>query len=1285
MDCKRTIVANVILSTLVGGSAWADSTHHISDGEHIWDSGLTINGASGDGIRGDGHFHAEISVNGDIDSSANHSGIFISGNASVSFTSTDPTKSFTVTGNRWEGILSESNAMLNIDGMTVKSNNNGSKDNGDGNGLRANSGGKVNITNTAHAEFNKNKEKGIFAYSKNSDEISSISISGREGGGSTLHVNGNGEVGIQSEDNALINISNMSMEVNENVQAGIRVQSQGQVAISGSSGQQLTVTGNGLEDDSSGSGILVKDYSLLNVEGMNIVASKNGPYGIRATDGGVINITGKESNTLTVSENNSADKNRGDGLSADSVGKTGHRSEINIQGMDIHVKDQAYQGIAARNGGLVQIIGSDEANQLDVYNTRMKDIQGDGNDAGKGIHARDSDSETGKQSIIAIKDMNIISNSNEREGVVAAMSGIISIESTSGNNTLVANENKQFHSATLEQWAYGSGLLAHGTSDGSPDEQAAIIIKNMHVEANNNGLYGLYARDGGIISITGDGSQKLTLTGNKSTESASWAAGIAVDGLHENGTSKDPATIFIKDMDVTVSDNGRYGIDVANGGQMAVSSTTGNTLTISGNQTGSAEKKEGIGIHVAGVFDTTQSRLDIFDMDVLIDGSPDAGIKVSDGALVNIVSSKGNHTLKANSNDNHGTQYNEGAGLFAFDSNGDENSAAMLNIAGMNVEANNNGSYGVLSEGGQIHIQGNGSHTLNVDGNGRYGVLAKDGGSIEIAGMKVSGNSLDHTLVGIEREGHISFTHSILTTDNDNLFYAWSDSDTQTSRITLEESVAIGNGSKLAWFDAHNGVLTATHSWLENAIGTSAQAGVTSTVALKNSTWLMRDSSNITHLSMDNALTDMRNKEGYNTLTVNSLTSDNSTYLLNTYFDSPGLTTDKIIVDGGASKGENNVLKVYSTGYATDTREINGYGIQVVNLDNATDKSVDFSLYGGVVDSGAWNYHLYRAVDDNYYLQTDYTPTTTAKVITNIPAVQLSIIKSGLNEFRHRITELREQDIFQPNEVWVRSWGKHLKIDDTIDSKMNLYGIELGYDKEIYENEENKYYAGIMVGYMYADNIKHHNAGYPDGSASANTPGVGLYGVWDNSDGWYSYGTLRYFWSKMKAQNYTSAGEKITFNPDRNYFAATVELGKQFEEIIDEKSKWIFEPKAELGYAYSASKSFKTNMNADVRYGKSDSFTTRAALLLGYNSEAESGSIYEPFVEVGVNQEWLGKTDVTYAGGRFKSDQQGAGFDLSVGLRARTNENWSFIGNLGYEKGEVTQGFGAQLGVRYSW
>jgi hypothetical protein len=274
--------------------------------------------------------------------------------------------------------------------------------------------------------------------------------------------------------------------------------------------------------------------------------------------------------------------------------------------MDVSIRDHAYQGIAALAGGIVNIVSESGKDILDVYNSRMADIQGQ--DAGKGIHAKEANGASGNHAVIAIKDMTIVSNDNELEGLVAADSGVIYVESTTGEHTLTANQNRQYAAQTPHDWSYGAGLLAHGVSANSPDQQASVIIKNMNVEARDNGLYGLYARDGGVISITGDGSQTLDIIGNKSTVSHTWDAGIAIEGLIAGATSPAPAAIEIKDMEVTIKDNGRYGIDVASGGQMVISSTTGNRLTVSGNQTGDSQKNAGIGIHVAGVFDGTRSR-----------------------------------------------------------------------------------------------------------------------------------------------------------------------------------------------------------------------------------------------------------------------------------------------------------------------------------------------------------------------------------------------------------------------------------------------------------------------------------------------------------------------------------------------------------------------------------------------------------------------------------------------------------------------------------------------------
>lgn len=1319
---KVTTIA--LLTAAICNSAWAQ-THTVQNGSTTWVGDKTFSGNAGwpgAGIMGNVGNDGTIYTNGNIESTNNERGVFVLDYGSkVTFQNSDSSKTFKVDNNLHAGIAVENSSSLTINNMNVSASNNSNAT-----GARISSGSKLNINDATTIAFNHNSASGLSA----SDTLSTINITGKNDNSSFLYVNNNNAgngwgAGIWSENGGLINIKDTNIMVNGNGLAGMMLWNGGAMQITGNGNHTLQVTNNGLGHDG---GIVVKSSALdisgmnvqidnngtfgmqvaegsmatftgsggiqnvltangnafaglasmnlasyLNIIGMNIQANNNGTYGLRATDGGVINITGVNNNTLEVVGSSGTESN---GIVAYS-GASGSQSHINIVDMDILIEDQFYQGIAARDGGLVTITSNTGTNLLEVYNTRWTT----GSDAGKGIHAKEIDNLSGSASTIVIKDMDVIANNNELEGLVAANGGQIYIESNSSNNTLTANDNRDYSISDTSNWTYGAGLLAHGVSSIDTSQYAAIIIENMNVETSNNGLYGIYVRDGATINIAGDGSQTLDVIGNKSTVNDE-GTGIGVAGVDTASGSAVAASMIIENMEITVKDNGKYGIDITEGAQMLIRSTQGNTLTVSNNHT---TNNEGIGINVYSVSNGVRSRLDIEDMDVFIDNSADAGIKVNDGGLLNITSSTSTNVLTVNNNNNNGAQYNEGSGIWAFGANASDLST--INLIGLNIEAKNNGSYGVISEGGSINIAGDGTHTLNLDGNARYGLLAKDGGSVDVSGMVVSGDSLSHSFIAIEREGLIQFTDSAITTDTDTLFYTWSDSNTQTSKFILDNSSAIGNGTKLAYFGSHNGILEATDSYLENAIVTDSGAGVSSTVSLNTSTWLMKDTSNITDLTVSDSIVDMRKTSGYTTLTLDKLTSSDSIYHLNTYFDFAGLTTDKIIVNGDDATGTDNVLVVHSAGYENGTSAISGYGIQVVNLDYATSKSIDFSLLGGVVDSGAYEYWLYRAADDNYYLQTDYRASTTTNTIINAPAIHLSIVKTGLNEFRKRITELREYDTFHPEEVWVRMYGKHLKVSDTIDSKMNLYGVEVGYDNEVNENEDedNKYYVGVMAGYMYADNIVHHNAGRPNGTATANTPSVGIYGVWDNSDGWYSYATLRHFWSHMKAENYTSAGELITYKPNRNYVAATFELGKQFEYIVDEDRKWIFEPKGELRYAYAKSSSFETSKMDKIHYGSSKSFTTRAAVLFGYNYKSDSKAIYEPFVEVGVSKEWLGDTDVSYAGGTFYSEQKGTDFDASVGIRAKINDKWSFMGNVGYEKGSVHKGVGGQLAVRYSW
>lgn len=1382
MKYKNIIITHMLFMAVAGQGAWAQGTYHITENNLTWNDGLTLNNLS-DGyvsaLRAEDSISSIIKTAKGVDVSNNHAGVFFSDGASITLISSVPDNQFQSNNNRWEGILVESKADFTISGMNVSSN--GNKDNG----IRANAAGQLSIEGADKVEFNNNAGKGIFAFA--ADSV--VSISGKDNHSSFLFVNDNNATagwggGIWSEDQALVSITNMNTEVKGNGLAGIMARSGGRVDFLGDGRQYLHVIQNGLNNDG---GMIVRGNSLLNITGMDVLikdngtyglqvaegstaniisadnikntlsangnknhatawtegaglavqgvasqlvvqnmdvqANGNGRYGIRATEGGVLNIVGGGDNNIDVAANNSADGNMGDGIIVDHAASNGDRSAIYIQDMNLRVDDQAYQGIAARDGGIINISSTSGKHLLEVYNTRMANDYGQ--DLGKGLHAKGADSPSGEVSTLVIKDMDIIANNNELEGVVVADSGVIHIESQSGKNTLIANANRQYAAATPNQWSYGAGLLAHGVSANTPDKQAAIIIKNMHIEANDNGVYGLYARDGGVISITGDGSQKLDIKGNKSTNFDTYDAGVAIEGFTTDGTSQKPAVVEINNMQVTINDNGRYGIDINSGGQMSIASDTGNTLTVSGNQTANSAKNEGMGIHVNGIVDDIQSRLDIVDMDVLIDQSPDAGLKAGNGALVNIVSHSGTNTLRANNNDNYGTQYNEGAGLFAFDSKDTTNAAATINVVGMNIEAKHNGSYGVLSEGGKINIQGNGGHTLDVEGNGRYGLLAKDGGNIAISGMNVSGNSQAQSMAGIERDGLIHLANSTITTDNDALFYTWSDSDTQKAQFVLDGSVAEGHGKALAQFYAHHSTLSATDSSLTNAMLTDHASGASSTVTLNRSTWAMKANSDITHLTANHSLVDLRGSGQFNTLTVaGNYAGNNSTLVMNTALGDDDSQTDKLVVSGDTS-GITNVL-IHNAG-GSGAKTLNG--IEVIEVGG---QSVGEFVQSGRIVAGSYEYFLGRgngnsSSRDNWYLTNIMTPIDPTDPIDPIDPVDpivpapkpvgptgpstyrpetgsylgnLAAANTMFNLRLHdRIGDTQYTDLLTGEEkvtsLWLRQIGGHTRFDTAqgqLQTQTNRYVVQLGGDLAQWSDDGlDRWHLGLMAGYGNAQSNTESNVSHYRSRGQVNGYSVGVYGTWYANDeektGSYLDSWVLYNWFKNSVTGQGLASEKYSSAG----FTASVEGGYSYlmGQRQDGRSSWWLQPKAQLTWMGVQADNHTETNGTRVKGKNNGNLQTRLgmrAYIKGHNAiDDDKTREFQPFVEAN----WIhnsGSYGVSMNG--VTSRQQGTRNlgELKAGVEGQLNQNLHLWGNVAQQVGDKgysdTQGM---VGIKYAF
>lgn len=581
----------------------------------------------------------------------------------------------------------------------------------------------------------------------------------------------------------------------------------------------------------------------------------------------------------------------------------------------------------------------------------------------------------------------------------------------------------------------------------------------------------------------------------------------------------------------------------------------------------------------------------------------------------------GNGTNTFIANNNKNALGTDGKGIASTGAN------SKINIENMNIETSGNGLYGIDSYlGGLIDIQGNGNNLI-VNNNGLYGIKSINTGSkVNITNMNISATG--NKLFGIEDGGEINLNNTnVYISDNQNLL-------------------------EVSNLDSALGTFNATDSSLMGAMST--EAGATSNITLTNTSWANIGKSNIS----------------------NYVASGVNIYM-NTFFGT-GDTGDKLTIE--ESSAGDATLHIRSTG--TDGSQSD---ILVVDQTNATSKNATFDLFGGVVDSGAYEYELHQALDENWYLQSNGNVTNTARTIANMPAIHIDIVKTGMNELNKRLGDIRSNSHKKFNGLWVRSYAKKLNVDEFVDSKMNLFGVEGGYDYNVYQDCHNKLYVGLMIGYLYTDNIRTTQNDGPKGRGNANTPSVGAYVTWFNDLGWFADATVRNFWSNMNVSTKTSQNETISFDADRDFIASSFEFGKRFVFKQDSKSSYLLEPKFEVSYSQASSDDFRTSNGNKINYSETQSFASKLALQTGYQHQFDGGEIVNPFIQFGVIEEWDGKTNIGYAGSEFQSDVSGTSFEIMGGLNAQLTNSFALYSDVAYEKGSVVEAVSGNVGLRYNW
>lgn len=415
-----------------------------------------------------------------------------------------------------------------------------------------------------------------------------------------------------------------------------------------------------------------------------------------------------------------------------------------------------------------------------------------------------------------------------------------------------------------------------------------------------------------------------------------------------------------------------------------------------------------------------------------------------------------------------------------------------------------------------------------------------------------------------------------------------------------------------------------------------------------------------------------------NTLNVSDLVSDGTGIVA---LQTNGTTAD--------------LLKITNSATGKITLDITPVGtnptknkIQVVDM-SAASGNAEFELSTGKVDIGAHEYMLAHDPDKNWYIETDGTLTKTAQAVRGIPSLHLSIVHAGMNELRKRMGDLRDDNPNARAGGWVRGYGKHLRIHETIGAKMDLLGTEGGFDMAA-DLFGGKTYFGVMGGYLSSNNMRVRQAGLPDAKGHTQTPTVGVYTTWISPDtGWFADLTARHFWVRTDLNNIFGSAGVNGYDIKRRFWAFSAEAGKRFIMSApnfksDKTSRPTFaiEPKAELRYAYGHSKNFKTDNGDDGFIDSTHSFLTRFNVQTSYLPDGIQ-SKWKPFLDIGVFNEWNGKTKTNFANTDLTtSDIGGFGFEASLGINADLSDNAYWYGALTLETGKASTSYLFNIGMR---
>ncbi|HEX7868320.1 MAG TPA: autotransporter domain-containing protein [Variovorax sp.] len=605
--------------------------------------------------------------------------------------------------------------------------------------------------------------------------------------------------------------------------------------------------------------------------------------------------------------------------------------------------------------------------------------------------------------------------------------------------------------------------------------------------SNGASNYGIYAELANTRVIL-NGSTSITMGAG-----ASYAPGIRMTSgaslvsngmLTINAAGDSRSDAIATDLGGTAQLNGGLNLSVSGQQASALKITSTGTITYTGaaNLSNSGLNGSGIRAVTGGVATAAASS----STTILSSGINSIGISVRDaGSQVNLA---GPVTIRATgvtqANTPSGTQESYAAGLLAT-------GGGALNATGsLAITTTDPSSYGAALLAASPSISATGTGSITAAGSA-LGFLPGSGQTASFDGFAITSASGDLVRVDASTGAVLALKNSSATAGSTgNLLQAVNGSSLV---LTADRSTLSGNV-----------VTDATSTVDMRLLNGSSLAGSIDPVALTidaTSRWTMTGSSSLSSLTLAGRIDFQPPGSGFvpQTLTVNgNWVGQGGIVGMRTALGDSGSLTDRIVIDGGAVSG-TTVLQVSNAGGLGALTT--GNGIMLVSAINGATTTAQttkngFSLAGGHVDAGAYEYRLYSAdasgAGENWYLRSTApataSPTTTA---TPAAAVPLPTYRAEVPLLAALPSQLRQADLAMLGNLHRRrgddqgassndaasqsqraAWGRLVYADVdlrqqgtvTPASDGRLRGFQTGVD--LYASADSAWRAGVYVGQL---------------------------------------------------------------------------------------------------------------------------------------------------------------------------------------------------------------------------